>query len=76
MPLRVPALGSLCPGGEHCFWPQAAGVKRQARAQGGVALSRMFAAPAAGAPLISSEGYVMGSLGILDLEPRKFPADM
>ena len=25
----------------------------------------------AGAPLVSSEGYVMGSLGILDLVPRK-----
>ncbi len=25
----------------------------------------------AGAPLISSEGYVMGSLGIMDLVPRK-----
>ncbi len=24
-----------------------------------------------GAPLVSSEGYVMGSLGILDLVPRK-----
>lgn len=29
-----------------------------------------------GAPLVSSEGYVLGSLGVLDLVPRKFPADM
>jgi hypothetical protein len=25
----------------------------------------------AGAPLVSSEGYVLGSLGVLDLTPRK-----
>ncbi|KAL4457312.1 hypothetical protein ABPG75_012177 [Micractinium tetrahymenae] len=30
----------------------------------------------AGAPLISSDGYVMGSLGVLDIKPRSFPAEM
>jgi hypothetical protein len=28
----------------------------------------------AGAPLVSSDGHVMGSLGVLDIKPRAFPA--
>eukprot|EP00887_Chlorella_sp_A99_P002292 scaffold10.g2292.t1 len=29
-----------------------------------------------GAPLVSSDGYVMGSLGALDVKPRAFPAEL
>eukprot|EP00887_Chlorella_sp_A99_P008024 scaffold12.g8024.t1 len=29
-----------------------------------------------GAPLVSSEGYVLGSLGLMDVRPRAFPAEL